>query len=391
MRIGIDIRAIGRQRTGDETYTLNLVKNLLKIDRKNQYFFYTNTANEKELEKIENKINPANQFKNCKIIPVLPAGKMFWTFWFLPRYLAKNPVDILHVQYITPLWLPKKIKLITTIHDVSFKALPELINKSDLLFLKTLIPLSLKRADKIIAVSKFTENEINKYYPAESSKIQMIFNGGADEKFYRDISDIEKERVKKTYNLKWPFLFYVGTLQPRKNIPFLLKAFEQLKIESQNNEKIKNLELVLSGKKDDCHYDVKIDLTLEEIRKTNPEVAESIKFADFVPEENLPILYKLSEACLFPSKYEGFGLPAIESMAVGTPVLCSNSSCFEEITSEASLIFKQDDKNDFTKKMFDITINKELRESLKGKGKQRAQFFAWEKCARETLGIYQAL
>ena len=391
MRIGIDIRSVGRQRTGDEVYTLNLIKNLLEIDSENQYFFYTDTEEVRILNKIKKTIDPVKKLKNYQIISVLPASKALWTFWSLPLHLIKHPVDILHVQYITPFFLPRGIKLITTIHDVSFAVLPRLIDRKDLFFLKMLVPLSLKRADKVIAVSDFTKKEIERHYGIESIKIERIYNGVSEHYFKTEITVEKVDQIKKKYGICQPFIFYAGTLQPRKNIPFLLKVFDKLKQEGKAEDKIRKLTLVLSGKRYGRNYDKLIEETLSGIKRNNPDVIEDINFIGFIDDEDLAFIYQMAQAVVLPSFYEGFGLPAIEAMASGSPVIHNNSSCFQEITQGAGLSFENNNRNDFTKKMFDIIIDLKLRNNLINKGKQRALFFSWKKCAAETLAIYEKI
>ena len=391
MKIGIDIRSIGKQRTGDEVYTLNLIKNLLEIDKENQYFFYTNTKEANVLNKIKKTIDPTKRFKNYWIIPVLPASKALWTFWSLPLHLIKNPVDILHVQYITPFFLPGGIKLVTTIHDVSFAALPRLIDRKDLFFLRRLIPLSLKRADKVIAVSDFTKKEIEKHYKIETTKIERVYNGVSEDYFKIELTAGRTDQIKKKYNIRQPFILYVGTLQPRKNIPFLLKTFDKLKQEGKTEDKIKRLTLVLSGKRYGRNYDKLIEKTLSEMKKSNSKAIKDINFIGFVDDEDLVFLYRMAQAVVLPSFYEGFGLPAIEAMASGSPVIHNNSSCFQEITQGAGLSFENGDRDDFTKKIFDSIINLKLRNNLIDRGRRRALFFNWKKCATETLAIYKKI
>ncbi len=389
MRIGIDVRSIGRQRTGDEFYTLNLVQNLARIDRNNKYSLYTGTQNENELRKIEERLNLDNP--NFKIVSVLPAAKICWTFWSLPRELKKNPVDILHVQYITPQKLPEKTKLITTIHDVSFARYPKLINKKDLYFLKILIPASLKKADKIIAVSQFTKKEAESIYEVESRKVSQIYNGGAAERYFKIRSEDEITAVRKKYDLRNPFLFYVGTLQPRKNIPFLIDAFVKFKKEYKNDPATKELELVIGGPQKAHNYDQKINKVLERVGKENSKIFRQIKMIGYIDDEELPMLYQAAEIFCFPSLYEGFGLMTLESMASKTPVLCSNSSCFPEIVADAAVKYQENDEEDFVNKLRQLMINDELKKMLIEKGLIRARNFSWGKCAQETLAVYENL
>ncbi len=394
MRIGIDIRAIGKKRTGDETYAKNLIKNLLKIDQKNQYFLYTDTDKENQKLKIKNQIDPGSQYKNYQIISIKPAHKLLWTFYSLPKYLKKNPVDVLHLQYITPQLLTKKTRLITTIHDVSFNVFPQYIKKSDLFFLKILIPLSLKKANEVIAVSRFTKKEIARYYKIPENKIRAIYNGGAGENFIKleEKYSREAQKAKEKYSLPDNFIFYAGTLQPRKNIPFLLEGFKRLKSKYRKKyPEIKNLKLVLSGQRGGHNYDSRIDKKLQQIKTEAPDIFKDIIFLGFVGDKELPYIYQYAKVFCYPSLYEGFGLPIIEAMAARTAVLCSFSSCHKEIAQSAASYFNPNDLKDFTKKLYGIIINNKKRKEAVSAGKKRAYFFSWAKTASETLKLYNEL
>ena len=182
MRIGIDIRVIGKKRTGDEVYFFNLVKNLAAIDQKNEYSLYTDRDPEKD-EGLAREIAKLELGENLKVVFVKNTNRFCWNFRYLPMYLKKNPVDIFHTQYIAPFRLPKNIKLVLTIHDISFNFFPQHIKKSDLVFLKTLIPRSIQRADKIIAVSKSEKKNIIDFYKLSPEKVDFTYNGVNYQKF----------------------------------------------------------------------------------------------------------------------------------------------------------------------------------------------------------------
>jgi len=380
-KIGIDIRAIGKQRTGDEYYTLNLVRNLLKIDKKNQYFLLTNTA---ETQEIKNKVLKGLENKNVEIISILPSFKLIWTFFLLPKIAKKLDLDVLHVQYITPLWLSNKIELITTIHDVSFKAFPEFIKKADLFFLNIFIPLSLKKADKIIAISEFTKKEIIKYYQIKKEKISVIYNGGTSDFFNEKNKNSSK--ILNKIGIEKPYLFYVGTHQPRKNISTLMKVFLNLKA---SNKKFKDHSLVLGGKLKAYNYDPEIDEILEKTKK-DPNKKKFLKdliFTGYIENEDLVGLYEEADIFIFPSLYEGFGLPLIEAMVSETPVICSDIDCFKEVGAGAARYFKAGDWRDLQKNIIEVIIDKKIREELIKKGEERAKFFSWDKTVKEFLKI----
>jgi len=390
MKIGIDIRSIGANRTGDEVYVLNLVRALAEIDKTNQYFLLADKP-PAELNRIKKLIFPdGKERENFSLASVLPAQKAFWTFFALPGYLRKNSLDILHVQYIVPFLFPLKTKIITTIHDISFNFFPQYIKKSDLFFLRTLIPLSLKKAQKIIGVSSFTAQAIKEYYKIGEDKVQAVNNGGATEEFFQKVSPEKKEQVKNKYGLTGKFILSVGTLQPRKNIPFLMQAFVDFKKKYAGKKEVDELTLAIGGNRNSVNFDRKIEAVQQEIAKNQPELADKIKFLGFIDQKDLPTLYQSAEVFCFPSLYEGFGLPLLEAMASETPVLCSDSTCFPAIASDAASFFRQNDQTDFTKKLFDIIINQEKKYNLIAKGKKRARAFSWEKCAKETLKVYQS-
>ncbi len=389
MKIGIDIRAIASQRTGDETYTLELVKNLARIDRKNEYFLYTDTFSEEKLAKIKKLLSLDNA--NFFIKSVGPTSKLFWTFYSLAKQARKDKLDILHVQYIAPIFLRKDIRIITTIHDISFERYPQFIAKKDLLALKLLIPPSLHRADKIIAVSKFTAQEIKNVYPRVAGKVEMIYNGGVSE----DFGVVTKKDVlnfRKKYGKLKPYLLYLGTLQPRKNVPFLLRAFRELKKKhSQRDSLVKNCKLVIRGTRGGRNYDWRIDSILEDIRKDNPNIYNDIKFLGYQSTKELAVLLREAEVFCFPSLYEGFGLPVLETMAVGTPVLASDSSCLPEIVGDGGVLYRGDNQSDFVEKVRRLLLDRDLRSRVAEAGRLRVKDFSWEKTARETLELYNKL
>lgn len=374
LRIAIDCRVLGKKRTGDEVYTKNLVLNLVKIDSRNQYFLLFD-------KEVKDEILGILLPSNFKIITITPSHKLLWTMYTLPKWLRKNNIDVLHAQYITPLWLPKKIKVVTTIHDVSWKFYPRHIKKSDLFFLNVLIPISLKRANFVITVSQTSKKDIVSIYKLPSEKVVAIYNG-VGEKFNSFIvSDAELGQVRKKYSLPENFILYVGTLQPRKNIPALLEAFNML----NTKYKILNTKLVIAGGRGH-NYDKRIDMLMEKYK-----LQDKVLFPGFVDEKDLPTMYKLSNIFVFPSLYEGFGIPVIEAMAMGAPVIVSNKSCLPEVVGEAGFIIDPDNSEEFAGVIYKILFNSDLRNCLIEKGYKRAKDFNWNKMAEETLKLYYSI
>lgn len=380
MKIAIDIRNIGKGRTGDEAVFFNLVKSLAVLDSENEYVLLTdrNPGNDavlaQEIEKMQTK-------PNFSVIPLCEDGanKFLWNAWTLPRYLKKNPVDILQVQYITPFFVSKKVKIVTIVHDVSFAAYPELIGKKDLFFLKMLIPMSLRRADKIVGVSRFTTQEIMKYYHTDSKKLEWIHNA-VGENFQKKISSAKLEAVRRKYDLPQKFILYIGTLQPRKNLPALIEAYIQIP-----TEKREGLKLVLAGGKGH-NFDREIESYIE-----NFSLQEYVILPGFIAEEDKPALFKMAHIFCFPSRYEGFGIPILEAMTMGTPTLASNIAPHMEVAGDSILFFDIDSADDFTHKLTKIISEEVLRAHMREQGMAQARKFSWEKTARKMLEIYRKL
>ncbi|MFA6047679.1 MAG: glycosyltransferase family 1 protein [Parcubacteria group bacterium] len=374
--IGIDIRNIGKYRTGDEVVFFNLVKNLAVIDANNDYKLFTDIADAETLKSIKKSLEIENK-SNFEIISLPAANKFTWNFWTLPRYLQKNEVDTYLTQYITPFFVPKRIKIITIIHDVSFKVYKQFIKFSDLFFLNILIPRSLKRADKIIAVSQFTRDEIIKLYKIDADKVEWIHNAVAGDFLSADLSEEKLKKVREKYKLPDKYILYLGTLQPRKNIPMLIEAFSVSKVEPWK--------LVIAGGKSH-NFDPKID---EMVEKYN--LQDKVVFPGFIDEEDKAAVMKAANIFCFPSFYEGFGIPILEAMSVGTPVIASNIAPHKEIAEYAILYFDPESSQELADRINSLVGNDNLRRELIQKGLEQVKKFSWEKTARKMIGIFEGM
>lgn len=381
MKIGIDIRLIGKKQTGSEAVFFNLVKNLAQIDHENEYFLFTDRDPEKHKD-LKNEIEKLKLQNNFEIIFINSPNRFWWNLWALPNYLGKNPIDIFHTQYIAPFWLPKNVKLVLTIHDISFNFYPQFIKFSDLLFLKMLIPRSLKMAAKIIAVSDFTKKEIKKYYSIPAKNIVPIHNGVDFDFFGQKINQEKLESVRQKYNLPKKFILYIGTLQPRKNIPLLIEAVKIL----VDNHNLRDTELVIAGNRKAHNFDSKID---EKIKNYN--LQKSVIFPGWVDEKDKPAFYQLAECFVFPSLYEGFGIPIIEAMAAGTPVICSNQPALTEVGRDAILAVDPLNPEKMAAEIYGILTDSTLREKHIEKGRKLARIYSWNKNAEKTLQVYNRL
>ncbi len=401
LKIGIDIRNIGKKRTGDEVVFFELVRSLRIINEyeytnnKIEFYLFTDVTDKNKLEEIKRdlEIKDDERFKIIFLTPSLIFSllrekrllnnKFIWNLWTLPRYLKKHPVDVYHTQYITPFFVSKKIKIVTTIHDVSFKAYKQFIRWSDLFFLKILIPRSLKRADKIIAVSKFTKNEIIKYYNVKPEKVEVVYNGS--QSTVHSSQYVNEDIIREKYNLPEKFILYMGTLQPRKNIPRLLEAYLKIK------DKIPDTKLVIAGNTKAHNVDKKLQAASypEKLRTGAGKPQADIVFPGFIDEKDKMVLIKMAHLFAFPSLYEGFGIPILEAMSQGIPVVASDIASLSEVGGRAYLKFNPCGLDEMAKKLYTGCTNEDLRKSLVNLGRSRVEFFSWEKTARKMLGIYE--
>jgi len=381
MIIGIDIRLIGKKQTGSEAVFFNLTKNLAKLDSENEYKLFTDVTDKNQLEKIKKDLEIMDKH-NFEIISLETKNRFSWNFLTLPLSLRKKPVDIYLTQYITPWFVQKKVKIVTIIHDISFNFYPQFIKFWDLLFLKILIPRSLKRADKIIAVSKFTQDEIIKYYKVDPKKVDWFHNAVSEDFLVQDISEEKIKTIKKKYNLPERYILYIGTLQPRKNIPAIIEAFTLLKTEINLKLKLNSLKLVIAGGKSH-NYDELID---EVVKKNN--LAEDVFFPGYIDEEDKAGILKGADIFVFPSFYEGFGMPIIEALSLGVPVIVSDIPPHREIAKDAVLFFKPEIPGELTQRIKEVAVNDLVRNSLSRNGKIQAEKFSWQKTAQKLLEIF---
>ncbi len=381
MIIGIDIRNIGKNRTGDEVVFFNLVKNLQEIVRENKqdecdFQLFTDIADEDKLKEIKKDLG-ITEGDGFEIISLKAKNRFIWNFWTLPNYLRKNPVEVYHTQYITPFFVPRKVRIITTIHDVSFKVHRKFIKFSDLFFLSILIPFSFWRADKIIAVSQFTKDEIVKHYGVEEAKVEVVYNSVSDN-FRREISESDLAAVRKKYQLPEEFVMYLGTMQPRKNIPVIISAFAKMK------NKVPNAKLVLVGNRKAHNFDLKIDKIIQK-----EDLQKDVIFSGYVDEEDKPAIFRLSRVFAFLSAYEGFGIPILEAMNQGTPVLASDIPVLREVGGEGCVFADAKDLDEISEKMYNLFIDDKKREEIVLHGKEQLKNFSWKKSAEKLLSIYQ--
>jgi glycosyltransferase involved in cell wall biosynthesis len=294
--------------------------------------------------------------------------------WDLARLLRTDAPDLIHVQYTAPLLT--KVPTVVTVHDVSFLEYPEYFTRARWLQLKLTVSRSVKAAARIVTVSEFSRDAIVRAYGLEAAKVRVVHNAANP-----DFRVVGRERaqhlVKEHVHFDAPFIFSVGDLQPRKNQIGLIAAFAQLLIEHPRLPH----HLVLSGQ--DTWFAGKVRDAAQA-----SGFASRIHFTGFVPDHELLQLYNACECFVFPSFYEGFGLPILEAMACARAVACSNTSAMPEVAAGAALMFDPRQTGEIKRALTDILMDSQLRARLERLGTQRAAFFNWEKSARATLEVY---
>lgn len=364
MKIAIDASELANRREdGTQIYLYNLLKNIACVDHTNQYYLYYQNEPKKIIE--------APNF-----IHAIKPWPAYWTQSRLPFLLFRDRPHVLFMPIQTlPFVMPPQIKTVITIHDLAFLMYPQTFPAADRLKHKIFAWHAIRRADKIIAVSEATKKDILKFYHVVPEKVRVIHHGYDKERFrpFQKQEDCDTiNQVKHKYKIHKPYILYVGALQPRKNILGLVKAFELLKNDAY--------ELVIAGGKAWLYREL-----FEYARKTSAR--DNIIFTGRFETEELPALLWGAEVFVLPSLYEGFGLPAIEAMACGTPVITSNVSSLPEIAGQSAILVNPTKSEEIARAIQQVLESNEIKQKMRYSGLQNIQRFSWEKCAKETLEV----
>ncbi len=376
MKIAVDLRCLlPRNYSGVGWYTINLLKSLFKLDQKNQYILFFNQF--KDLRRDLPTFDSPNTKQVVSHIPnkFLTLSGRFLNFPKIDR-LVSDKIDI----FFNPLFkvspVSSSCKKVITCHDLSFEYFPKFFSFKDRIFNKFGPKFETKDSDHIIAVSHSTFEDLLRLYNVSPDKVSVIYEGVEDR--FRPIDDHEYlEKVQKKYNLPHKFILFLGNLDLRKNILGLLEAYKKLR---------KNLDvkLVLAGQPSWGYKEKSSKLKVQ-----NSKLKDDIKFLGYVDEKDKPALYNLALLSCLPSFYEGFGLPPLEAMACGTPVVTSNNSSLPEIIGDAGLMINPYDTDELSQTMETLIRDENLRNKLKEKGLNQAKKFRWDETARKTLEVFE--
>lgn len=361
MRVAIDANPMFLTRAGIGSYTYHLVRQLIRLDEENQYFLYNTATKDRELDGLE-------QGKNAQVV----CFARIFSSWMA----RKDRIDVYHgTSY--QLWAQGKAGSVVSIHDLALMRFPEFSKRllgehwSNYKTRKTL-----QQATKVIVGSQNTANDILEFYQIPVEKIRVIYYGVGEEFFFCPDADLRKSVRARLTIPSGDYILYVGGSDPRKNLDRLLEAFSILL------RKVQPITLVVTGG---------MGRRGEEIyqRISNLNLERNVVLTGHLPAQDLRLLYSGARLFVYPSLYEGFGIPVLEAMASGVPVITSNTSSLPEVAGDAAYLIDPYDVPALTDAIEKVLQDENLARSLQAKGLQRAKAFSWERTARQTLEVYK--
>jgi glycosyltransferase involved in cell wall biosynthesis len=365
MKIAIDVHSVGSQAGGNETYFRQLVSGLIQDRSDNRYtLFHTHAG----------VLEETGRDPRFDRVPI-PRNAVLRNCISIPRLLHAIQPDVFHCQYIQPPW--GKTRTVVTIHDLAFEHCPAWFHPLEAFRMKKLVRRTARRADHILTVSQFSAADISSRYGVPRDKITVTYLA-ASECFRPRDKHLARERLAKSHGIDFPFLLYVGRVQARKNLLRLVEAYARLRKQGLATR------LVIVGKRDfqSERLAAKVaDLGLE----------ASVGFPGFVSFEDLPWFYNAAEAFVFPSLFEGFGLPVVESMASGVPTITSRGSSLEEVAGEGAMLIDPLDTSSLAGALERVLGDAALREQLISRGLRRSAEFKPGELSARVLAVYRSL
>lgn len=378
MRIAIDLTATPKNKTGIGRYLLGLLSGLQQVDNKNEYYLFIHSDDLDGFGIYNNHFHLVPV--NSRILRITWI-RILWEQFVFPFRLRKNKIDILHCPNFTMPYFARLVfrhlKIIGTFHDMTYFFLPEYHIGWKREMFKTYIRMTAPRADKLITISENSKIDIPNFCKPRNKNITVTCMG-VDPRFFS--ADLPAKEVLSRYGIDAPYIMYVGTLEPRKNIPGLIQAYKGISRDLQSSCK-----LVICGKKGWLYDEIHDTL------KNDPELLSRVIFTGFVEDKDLPSLLAGSRAVVYVSFYEGFGIPVIEGMASGVVTITSFGSSLEEVAGDGALLTDPKDPATITKALEWAMADghEEEKKALIKRGIERASVYTWQRCAKETVSVYQ--
>jgi len=355
---------------GTETYAVSLLEALGRVDRENEYAIFVN----KESSDLALPFQQNFERVMCPVRARSRVARYLWEQAVLPFRARKHRLDLLHsLGYVQPLRLP--CASIVTIHDLNFHNLGSWMPKRRRAVLRYFVTRSAKRADHIITVSEFSKRQIVEILGIPESKVTVTYNAVKQ----RVSVPRPFEDVSKHYGVREPYILALSSFSPHKNMASLVKAFAMLR-----QRGFQELQLVLAGHPPTDRRSLELLLHQQRIQ-------DAVTFTGYVPDDVLPALYAHAEVFVFPSLYEGFGIPILEAFLHGAPVACSDAGAIPEVACDAACYFDPTSIEEMADAMSNILRDASLRRSLVDRGKERVAQFTWEETARKTVQVYRQI
>jgi glycosyltransferase involved in cell wall biosynthesis len=372
MRVAIDIRRAGD--FGFGTYIRNIVNQFARTDGETEYLLIGQQIHIAQFDPLP---------ENFSLLEYPAPPGSFHTHMHLPFLLHKRNVDLLHMPWFyAPAVVPTR--LVITVHDLTDVLSPPpglsaTLQAGRLFFARR----ALARADCIIAVSHSSKRELSRVFDVPEKKIEVVYNA-LDERFLRESMSTDADRILERMAVTDPFVLYAGNIKPQKNLPRLIEAFAVAKSELRDRPEYANLKLILIGDSAEEHSDLRRAVLRSRLQA-------DVRFLGFVPHSVLRVFYSRASAFLFPSLYEGFGLPPLEAMAHGAPVLTSSVSSLPEVFSHAALLVNPENIFEIARGIRQILTEDDLRDTLVRRGYELVQKYSWERSAAQVRQIYSSV
>ena len=365
MRIAIDARKLRDYGIG--TYVRNLLRNLARIDRTTEYVLFTQPAD------VELGTELGENFRTVVERAGAYSVKEQLT---IPMDLRREGIDLFHApHYVLPPLIP--CKAVVTIHDCIHLRFPQYLpNSFAYAYARSSLWVATHRASRVLTVSEASKRDILRYFRIPESKIDVIYNA-IDERLGEPLSNEEIGRVRERYQLNDPFVLYAGNIKPHKNLERLIEAFQMLR-----RSGLEHVKLLIIGDEISQYATLRRAVHRYKLHK-------HVRFFGFVPDKTLAALYRLASVFVFPSLYEGFGLPPLEAMASGTPVVTSNVSSLPEVVGDAALLIDPLDAADIAHAIRRVLMEPALAADLRQRGLARVTHFSWERSVARVREIYQ--
>jgi glycosyltransferase involved in cell wall biosynthesis len=369
MRVAIDIRRAGDYGFG--TYVRNIVNQLARLDQNTHYLLIGRQQHLEQFEPLPG---------NFQLLEYPHDPGSFHTHLQLPWTLRERRVDILHMPWFyAPALVP--MRLVLTVHDLSDVLAREsgttpVVQAGRLFFARR----AARRANHIFAVSQASKRDVARTFGVPESRISVVYNA-VDEHFLNDPLPADADRILERHAVTGPYVLYAGAIKPQKNLPRLIEAFAVAKAELADHPEFADLKLLVIGEAPARHAELRSAVVRARVR-------DDVRFLGFVPQPVLRAFYARALAFLFPSLYEGFGLPPLEAMAHGAPVLTSNVSSLPEVFRDAALLVNPDNVFDIARGIRQILTDQALRETLVRCGHARARSFSWQQAAEHLRETY---